>query len=227
MTNTIPNSESMTQEQAITFLYQRNEQLTKQVEELQKQHYAVNQSSKPAGLRPPKPDVFKGDSVDLFIFTIEKSFDYYQVHEEQKVSIAVTYFRESALRWYRYIEGQSGGMQYSWNQFKTMMLHYFKASNTETVVRNKLNSLRQQTSVSKYNDLFNNLIIELPQMDERTKIDMYCRGLKPNVHLHVSLANPSKLGDAQTLAMNVDNIFGATMFKKKNSPIQSALLRCR
>ena len=64
---------------------------------------------------------------------------------------------------------------------------HFESSNTEkTTVRKKLNSLRQLGTVSKYNDLFNSLIIEILEMDEKTKIEMYCRGLKSNIQLQGS-----------------------------------------
>ena len=219
MTSTTPTQESFTPEQAIRFLYEQNARLNQQIEEL-KNGQQGSQIRKPIsqyGLKPPKPDVFKGQSVDLFIFAMEKSFEYYHVEEHHKVSIAVTYFRESALRWYKYLETQSKDIQFDWNQFKVMMIQHFKASNTETVVRNKLNALRQQTSVSTYNDLFNKLIIELPEIDEKTKVDMYCRGLKPSIQLHVSLSNPGKLSDAQNTAMNVDNIFSATYHQRKTT----------
>ena len=75
-----------------------------------------------------------------------------------------------------------------------------------------MNSLRQLGTVSKYNDLFNSLIIELLDIDERTKLDMYCRGLKSNIQLQVMLKAPKSLEDAQTTALNVDHILNSNNF---------------
>ena len=55
-------------------------------------------------LKPPKPETFSGHQVDTFIFAIEKAFDYHQTPEQQRVSTAVMYFRDAALRWYKSIE---------------------------------------------------------------------------------------------------------------------------
>ena len=53
------------------------------------------------------------------------------------------------------------------------------------------------------------LIIEVLEMDEKTKLDMYCRGLKPNIRLQVMLRAPSSLDEAQITALNVDNILNS------------------
>jgi len=225
MSSSTPDQEQVSTEQAIRFLIDQNTRLTQSINELKQsqqtssenqQNNSQTSSLSRYGIKPPKPDVFKGPSVDLFIFSMEKAFDYFRVEEQDKVSIAITYFREAALRWVQYLE-TTNQVSSDWNQFKAMMIQHFKASNTETIIRNKLNSLRQQASVNTYNDLFNKLIIELPEIDEKTKLDIYRRGLKPSVQLHVSLSNPNNLIDAQTTAMNVDNIFAATFHKRSTA----------
>jgi hypothetical protein len=186
---------------------------------IQTQRASVN--DKIQGLKPPKPDTFDGRQVDTFLYSLDKVFGFYRIEDERKVQLAVTYFRGAALRWYKYIEHQYKGKSelINWNQFTTLMKKHFEASNTETAVRNKLNALRQMASVSKYNDMFNTLIIELLGIDERTKIDMYCRGLKQNIQLHVSLRTPQTLEEAQATALNVDNIFSANgMAYHRNGP---------
>ena len=75
-----------------------------------------------------------------------------------------------------------------------------------------MNSLRQLGPVSKYNDLFNSLIIELLDIDEKTKLDIYCRGLKSNIQLQVMLKAPKTLEDAQITALNVDHILNSNNF---------------
>jgi Ty3 transposon capsid-like protein/Zinc knuckle len=209
---------NLTTEQAMKMLYERNEQLARELQALRMEqqqaliHIGNNQKGK--GLKPPPPDVFKGPSVDTFLFSIEKAFEYYEIGETKKVSIAVNYFRDSALRWFKFMERQFQDAPPTWNEFKKLLIQHFKAANTETVVRNKLNSLHQTGSVSNYSDAFNRLIIELPEIDEKTKIDMYCRGLKQQVQLHVSLQMPESLSTAQSVAMNVDNIIGTTLYGK-------------
>ena len=46
-------------------------------------------------------------------------------------------------------------------------------------------------------------------MDEKTKIDMYCRGLKSNIQLQGMLKAPNSFEEAQIIALNVDNILNS------------------
>lgn len=214
-------SPNMTQEQVMKMLYERNEQLAKELQALRMEQQQalvhLNNSKKEKGLKPPSPEVFKGHSVDTFLFSVEKAFEFYEIDESRKVTVAVNYFRDSALRWFKFMERRFQVSPPSWQTFKELLIQHFKASNTETVIRNKLNSLRQIGSVVSYNDAFNRLIIELPDIDENTKIDMYCRGLKSQVQLQVRLRSPDSLHIAQTTALNVDHIIGAMNYSKGKS----------
>jgi len=173
-----------------------------------------NLTNNTSTLKPPKPEYFEGKNVDTFLFSLEKIFNYHNIESENKVQLAVTYFRGPALRWYRYVESQPSNLTIinDWKSFTRMLKKHFQPANTETIIRNKLNSLRQLGAVNKYSDLFNSLIIEVLEMDEKTKLDMYCRGLKPNIRLQVMLRAPSSLEEAQITALNVDNILNSNSF---------------
>ena len=158
------------------------------------------------GLEPPKPDTFDGKNVDTFLFSIENAFQYYQVEGRNKIQTAVNYFRYASLNWFRYVSIHHNINDLSWTEFKAMMIRQFKTANDERIIRNKLNSLRQFSGVAKYNDIFNSLIIQLPTMDEATKVDFYCRSLKTNVQLQVAIKEPATLEEAQQVALRVDEI---------------------
>jgi hypothetical protein len=178
----------------------------------------LSKHSTSSSLKPPKPETFTGQHVDTFIFALEKAFQFYHTLPSEQVPTAVMYFRESALRWFKSIEGKYNGTEHltDWYKFKVLMKKQFEANNTESVVRSKLNSLQQFTTVSKYNDMFNTLIIQILDMDERSKVDMYCRGLKSNVKLHVMLKEPTTLDSAQSAALNIDTIINYSVNSKSN-----------
>jgi hypothetical protein len=171
-------------------------------------------------IRPPKPDTFEGRHCDTFIYSLEKLFAYYNENDnERRVALAVTFLRGSALRWYKCTERQDTARELkSWPTFIAALKAFFEAANTETLVRNKLANLRQLSSVAKYNDLFNSLIIEIVDLDARSKLDMYMRGLKQQVQLHVTLKEPSSLDEAQRLALNIDGILVETGYVKNSQP---------
>jgi len=176
----------------------------------------MSQQQSSGAIRPPKPDTFDGRQCETFIYSLEKLFAYHgEQDSERKVALAVTFLRGSALRWYRCAERQdtNGGLR-NWNNFTHEMKLFFLASNTETVIRNKLANLKQLGSVNKYNDLYNALIIEIVGMDATTKRDMYIRGLKSTIQLHVALKDPKSLEEAQRLALDIDGILSETGFSQ-------------
>ena len=46
-----------------------------------------------SSLNPPKPEYFEGKNVDTFLFSLEKIFNFHNIENENKVRLAVTYFR--------------------------------------------------------------------------------------------------------------------------------------
>ena len=221
--NSVPNTPQNSEAQfiaAITSQQERISQLENQIAQMI-QSQRTNNATFVSSLKPPKPEYFEGKNVDTFLFGLEKIFAFHNISNENKVQLAVTYFRGSALRWYRYIESQISNAVVinDWKLFTGMLKKHFESANTETAIRNKLNSLQQLGTVSKYNDLFNSLIIELLEIDEKTKLDMYCRGLKSNIQLQVMLKAPKSLEDAQITALNVDNILNSNNFGfRRNQP---------
>ena len=207
----------------IAMMQQQLEQQGAAIYHAQQQAAQATQAAPRGGdsnaIKPPKPDTFDGRNVDTFLYSLDKLFSFYNYHSEasseSKVALAVTFFRGSALRWYKYAEHMDVNNELTqWPKFTEALRAHFQASNTETIVRNKLAALRQLASVSRYNDLYNELIIEVLDIDQRSKVDMYVRGLKREVQLHVSLQSPATLEEAQRIAMNVDNIIHETGFTR-------------
>lgn len=213
-------------------LQQQVEQLTALVLQLQAQQHAPPLDSAPSSLgtpapvvahqvnrlEPPKPDTFDGRQVETFVFSMENAFNYYQVEESNRITTAANYFRHAALTWYRYVCTIHDVSQMRWSEFKQLMLKQFRLSNDEKIIRNKLNSLKQLTSVSKYNEIFNSLIIQLPTVDELTKLDMYTRNLKTNIQIQVALKEPSTLEEAQQIALRIDSILGDVRENRHQPP---------
>ena len=214
-----PPPQMMSVDQAHLMFQELHNQLSAQkdmVAQLQMKQSASTSSS----LKPPKPDTFDGRNCDTFIYSMSKLFSFHgETDSERKVSLAVTYLRGSALRWYKCAEQQdSNGLLQQWPAFVEALKAFFEANNTQTLVRNKLANLKQLTSVARYNDAYNSLIIEVLDVDSRSKLDLYMRGLKPNVALHVTLKEPTDLETAQRVALNVDNILMETGFARSSQP---------
>ena len=91
------------------------------------QSQRANNTFVTSSLKPPKPDNFDGNNVDTFLFGLEKILAFHNIPNENKVQLAVTYFRGPALRWYRYIEHQTSNAAIinDWQLFSEMLKRHF------------------------------------------------------------------------------------------------------
>jgi hypothetical protein len=88
----------------------------------------------------------------------------------------------------------------------------FVPVNTSISAYDRLQRLSQKTSVNAYNHEFRAIMLELPDMDQATRMNYYLRGLKDNLRPFVAMQQPATLAAAETIAERVD----AVTFKPTN-----------
>lgn len=129
---------------------------------------------------------------------------------ETAVKTAAGYFSGPALTWWRsrlaLAQQDSSTAITSWTALETAIRSQFITVSTERTARNRLQTLRQRRSVRQYAHEFNVCMIELPDMDEQDKIYRFLSGLKPEVRLHVEMAQPASLVAAVESATKVDSL---------------------
>lgn len=76
----------------------------------------------------------------------------------------------------------------------------------DEAARDKLATLVQRRGVQDYATQYQNLMLELPRMDEKDRIHNFIAGLKPDVRVHVKLRQPASLNEALALAAQADNV---------------------
>ncbi|KAJ3278050.1 hypothetical protein HK104_002705, partial [Borealophlyctis nickersoniae] len=75
----------------------------------------------------------------------------------------------------------------TWAAFETALKKQFSPVNTVQVARHKLANIRQTKSVQDYQEHFQQLLLQIPDISDSEKVDRFIRALKPNVHLQVNL----------------------------------------
>lgn len=162
-------------------------------------------------LKPERPTTYsgrKGESLDAWIFQVERYCHILQTPAAERVPFAGTFLKDHAAMWWRMvhteIEGRPENQQ--WNQFTTQLKAQFQPINTAETARTRLDRLRQTTSVLLYNTAFRELMLELPHMHEEDRIHTYIKGLKPNVASLVAMSRPTTLLEAQQSADTADSI---------------------
>ncbi|KAK1930339.1 hypothetical protein P3T76_014010 [Phytophthora citrophthora] len=93
------------------------------------------------------------------------------------------------------------------------VLQHFEASNYQSVLREKLQRLKQTADIETYNGEYSALIFRVDDMGVLDQVLLYANGLKPRARSYVKLENPETLSDALDLTVK----FEATHFVEDTS----------
>jgi hypothetical protein len=200
-----------TQEPTSNDLLQVIEELRAQIIAIQGQGSTTQATHPPEfKLKPAKPNTFGGksnESVDTWIFQIEQYFRITESPEDKKIPFAASFLTDHAATWWRHQYRNLGYHgDYGWPEFIRGLRDQFCPVDAEQQARNALYTLKQTTSVAKYIHEFQNIILDIPGMLERDKIDRFLRGLKSDLYERVALQLPTTLGEACRLANLIDTI---------------------
>ncbi len=94
----------------------------------------------------------------------------------------------------------------NWDAFLTALRQQFVPVNTSISAYDRLQRLSQKTSVNAYNHEFRAIMLELPDMDQATRMNYYLQGLKDNLRPFVAMQQPANLAAAETIVERVDAV---------------------
>jgi Retrotransposon gag protein/Zinc knuckle len=152
--------------------------------------------------KPSKPDPFRGGfKIASWLFTLEEYFVAANLHNESsRVTYAATLLRDSAADWWRGIKLRGVNVPATWPEFCTAIKAHFQPIHEEDFARQQLRSLKQHKSVIEYVHRFQAIMLQIPTMDERSRVDAFTAGLKQDVRRWVKLQDPRTLEEALTIA---------------------------
>lgn len=180
-------------------------QLLGQLQHLQAQVHAPPSTS-PYVLKPPKPDPFKGGrKVASWLFSIEQYFAVMGVtSDEARITYIATLLRDAAADWWRglHIAAQAGRktVPSTWDEFKSAITAHFQPIHEEDFARQLIRTLKQHRSIRDYVVRFQEVSLQIPTMDERSRVDAFTAGLKQDVRRWVKLQAPPTLERAMEIA---------------------------
>jgi Ty3 transposon capsid-like protein len=167
--------------------------------------------AKEFNLKLPAPAVWAGDEKSLvdWLFKLELYLSAKGcLHEEVAVSYAAAMLDGPALTfWISYSSRFGPGSAcevVSFEGFKNVLLTHFQPQDKEDVAREKLRSLRQETSVKQYCDRYAKLMIDLPRRHERDAVADFVQGLKTDIRVLVNINRPASLEMAMQMALAVE-----------------------
>lgn len=155
---------------------------------------------------------YDGDTTQLLIavwryrvnrhFTMAQELNRVTFTEEQKVTLVSEQFRGRAATWWT-AKIIAASIPRNLDDLEKSMKAYFELEGQHLkIVRRNYRNAHQRTTVSQYNDYFNELVVQLPNMPEDQTISDYIQGLKEDIALRVEEAEPETLPDAMSLALD-------------------------
>jgi hypothetical protein len=162
-------------------------------------------------IKPDRPSPFSGkksESLEAWIFQMQQYCDLAPVPNDERIRFAATFLKDQAALWwrsyYQTINWQTAAP--NWDRFVTALRQQFTPVNTTLSAYDRLQRLSQKTSVNTYNHDFRTIMLELPDMDETTRMNYYLRGLKETIRPFVAMQQPADLPTAEAIAERVDAV---------------------
>ncbi|KAG3006234.1 hypothetical protein PC121_g15311 [Phytophthora cactorum] len=93
----------------------------------------------------------------------------------------------------------------TWGIFREHVLQHFEASNYQSVLREKLQRLKQTVDIETYNGEYSALIFRVERMSVLDQVLCYANGLKSRTRSYVKLENPETLSEAMDVAVKYED----------------------
>ncbi|KAK8264107.1 hypothetical protein V6Z12_D12G086400 [Gossypium hirsutum] len=169
----------------------------------------------------PKPKEFKGTrfarDVDNFLWGIEQYFRAKGIMKDAtKVPTAAMYLTNVALLWWRRrsTDVRRGGTKTgTWEKFRCEFKAQFYPEYAEDEARVKLRPLAQQGTVREYVPEFNELMLQISDMDKKEAFFSFMDGLKPWAKQELQRRGVQELTKAMSVAESLAEFGG----KKDNA----------
>ena len=152
-----------------------------------------------------KPEAFKGKgSVQSWINHMSNYLS--GETDNNAMIIAVSYLEGSAHEWWiGHSQTPEGQLVQTWSSLKDALSVRFETLNKSKIARDKLAKWRQVKDVSTFNDDFQRIILDIPNISIEEQIDRYTRGLKPYIWRELCTREYTSLNTAMRDAERVES----------------------
>lgn len=137
-------------------------------------------------MKVPEPSRYEGKrdpkALDNFLWSVERYFEAMHVEDDaSKICTATMYLSDDAVLWWRRRqEDIKKGLCSiaTWDEFKRDLKRQFYPENVEELAMKKLRGLRQTGTIRDYISQYSSLMLEIPDMEEKTRLIFFMDGLQ-------------------------------------------------
>ena len=122
------------------------------------------------------------------------------------LTIAVSYLEGPAHEWWIvFRETEEGRAIQTWPELQPALIRRFDTLNKVKIARDKLAKWKQIKDVPSFNDDFQRIILDIPNISVEEQLDRYTRGLKPYIWKELCTREYANLNDAMRDAERVES----------------------
>ena len=157
-----------------------------------------------------KPQPFKGKG-SILSWTTHMSNYLTNVDDTRALPIAVSYLVDGAHEWWIVFKDTEEGQSIStWSALKNALISRFDTLNKEKIARDKLAKWKQLRDVTSFNDDFQRILLDIPNISVDEQLDRYLRGLKPYIYRDLCTNEYTRLSDAMKDAERIESAYKRT-----------------
>jgi len=134
-------------------------------------------------------------NVNEWLYSCKRILEYSNYDESRRVGLASSYLRDIASQDY-ILHEQTHGKHWTWSEFESYMRKKYTPANHNQIIRNKLQNLKQITSVKDHYIEFRKLAIQASNMNDDEKLDLFLKGLKRDIAKWVNMKKVTSLEKA-------------------------------
>ena len=116
------------------------------------------------------------------MWDLEHYFATAHVHTNDKLTMAVRYFRGDAILWWRTKNADDESANRpkvdTWEKLKDALREKFLPSNSSWVARDRLKRLKQVGSIHEYVKEFTSLLLDIQNMSDEDKLHNFISGMQ-------------------------------------------------
>ena len=176
-----------------------------------------------------RPKSFNGSpkiNVDHWIFSLTLHFE--AVKNSNSISqaeVTATLLEENALVWWISVRRQLDAENRphpNWTEFQALIRERYSPIEELKTARANMLSLRQQNSVQEYCGRFQRLHnILATEFSEQLCIQLFIKGLRPEIALHVELREPKTIMEAMSSAQRVEETTRSMQYSMRSHSSRS------
>ncbi len=153
------------------------------------------------------PKIFSGkmdENVRTWIYQYEQCMIINRIPERFWTQLAFVSLSENAATWYATVFGGIDTSKQPWKEFVKKLRIAFEPSEYDSVLRTKLNELKQGSNIDAYVNEMRLILNQITDMSETDKVLSFIRGLKPATQSKVIFLKPKTLEAAIEIAIDYD-----------------------